>query len=419
MKVKVIILIHFPPHLDFTSAVKFRLPNGEETCFNNDRQYWFYTLGNQMMNQFSDKLEIEIWQPEPKTKRILKKRFDNGLVYKLFPAEYVNEITITGRKKRLFSKRIIQKLKSESVNRNLILHFRATNEYLTKKIVNIFFNKIILLGQLSINVTYKFNIQNNFFVKSLYLYYRNLQPYKKFLRKIYNIIPGTKTDIKKEAFFNNLNVFYRDECANFGLDTDFWDKNKLDILQFKKNKKNNKFLLVSSPLNEGKRIDNIITALSRIKTKNPYKLVITGSYNNSYGQNIKSLTDKLIPNKAIFTGFISEEELRKYYAISDLFISNSQQEAGPFSVYQAYLMQVPVIQTKVGIGGEVGESFNVSKLITSDQDKNEDELEQALTDYFNGNIPKIMDRTDSERYFGWNSVANYYFKIYISLISAD
>lgn len=421
MKIKIIILVHFPPKLNFTNAGKIKLPNGEETCFNNDNQYWFFTLGNQMMNRYSTKLIVEIWQPEPKTKEILVKSFNNGLVYKLFPAEYCNEFTITGIKKRLFSKRIMKELEKECTNKNTILHFRATTEYLTSKIVKTFYKKIILLGQFSINITNHFQINNHALIKKYYLLYRDLKPYKRFLLKVNNIIPGTQNDLRSELFFNRLNVFYRDNCANLGLDTEFWSSKKINIQRIKDRlgfDNNTKLLLLSSRLVKEKKIDTIIIALSKATIKMPYKLIITGSNDSYYGQKIKLLADNLLPNKVIFTGFLAENELRNYYAIADLLISNSLMEAGPFSVYQALLMGLPVIQTRVGIGAEVATKFKVTSIISPNHETNERELLDNINDYFRGIIPKTMNMIDAKKYFGWDTIAKYYLNVYTSLVSS-
>jgi len=420
MKIKVILLMHFPPKLDLTNSGFIELPNGEKTCFNNDKQNWFFALGNQMMNRYADKLDVEIWQPEPKTKEIILRKYNNGLIHRLFPACYINKLTITGTKKKLFSDKILSELKKESTSKNIVLHFRATREYFTSKIVNIFDRKIIYLGQFSINITNRFNVNDYSLFKKYYVMFRVIIPYKKFLLNVNNIIPGTQKDLKAEPFFNKLNIFYRDNCANFGLDVDFWDKDKVNVQKVKKNMglDNYKILLVSSRLVKEKRIVEIINAISKIKTKIKYKLIITGSFNTIYGEKIKNISDVLIPNRVIFTGFVSEIKLRDLFAISDLFISNSILEAGPFSVYIAYLMEVPVLQTKVGIGYEFGDEQHISFLISSEQNRNEKELQASLEKYFNGELPKNINRNSAINYFNWDTISQYYFDVYNSLIKS-
>lgn len=414
---KIILLMHFPPKLDFTNSGLIKLPNGEKTCFNNDKQNWFFALGDQMMNKYGDKLNIEIWQPEPKIKDIILKKYNNGLIHKLFPALYINKYTITGIKKKLFSDSILIKLDKELDRTNVILHFRATREYFTNKIVRKNYKKVICLGQFTINITNRLNVSNYFFVRKYYVWLRSIMPYKKFLRKVNNIIPGTQNDINAEPFFNELNVFYRKNCANFGLDVKYWDKEQVDTQQVKDEFgcHNYKILLISSRLVEEKRIIEIIKAISRIKTDVSFKLIITGNLHTEYGEMVKSMVKKLIPSNVIFTGYVSEKKLRDLYAISDLFISNSIVEAGPFSVYIAYLMGVPVLQTKVGIGYEFAVKQNASWLISSEQNRNEKEMQFLLKDFFNGKRPENLDRKSVISYFSWDLISQYYFNVYCSI----
>ncbi len=416
MKIKIIIIVHYSPYLSVGCTEKIKLTAGKLTAFNDTPQFWFFILGKQLMDIYSDEFNVEIWQPDINIKKVLKKEYNNGLVYYLFPAKLVNELTLTGIKKRLFSKELVNSIKSEyTKGNNLILHFRGTQEYMTRYIINKYYDKIPLLGQFTINVTQRFKeikkIKNP--LKYLYFQYNQIILYKRLLNKIKNIAPGTQNDLRNNEFFKNLNIFYRGNFNNFGYDINIWKPNNTNVDKTKlkyKIKSNEKVILLSSRLVKEKQVKEIIEILMNIK--NPFCCIITGSTNSAYAKELKDLSHKIIHNRVIFTEFVDDSELIELYNIADLFISYSKQEAGPGSVIQTYLMGVPVIQSSVGIANEIAQKYKISRVVDPE---NKEELKEAIEDFFNGNIPKILDRKVVESLFSWENIIKYYHNIYIDL----
>jgi glycosyltransferase involved in cell wall biosynthesis len=153
----------------------------------------------------------------------------------------------------------------------------------------------------------------------------------------------------------------------------------------------------------------IIQVLAKFKSEK-FHLFITGSINkNHYVNEVIELTQKMLPGKVSMTGYVTNEELREIYSISDLMLSYSISEGGPFSIFQAYLMEVPVIQSSVGIASEMALQYKVSRLVDP---FHHIELEKAISDYFLGVIPSTLERGIAENYFSWNRIAKYYFEIF-------
>ena len=420
MKIKVIAIVHFAPKSNGKDPEAIDLGNGKFTRFYDSFQLWFYALGYNLMERYSKDLVFEIWEPDDKITEILTKKSDNNLVYKLFPGNIENVSKLTGIKKQLNSKLIFDSLENELKNNpNLVLFFRGTNEYILNKIVKKYFNKAPFVGMFSVNVSGQFIVRQFFRqhpFKMAYYYFNSLLPFKKHLIKVQNIVPSTQNDIKAIPFFKKLNIYYREHCSAWGIDVDFWSRNhNLDQSLIKEKftiKPGEKVFLISSRIVQEKQVKEMLIALSKFEKEN-FRVIITGRNDGSkYSNEVKKIIDTYLSEKIIFTGYVTDEVLREIYFITDVMLSFSKSEGGPFSIFQAYLMEVPVIQSSVGIAGEIALQYSISRLVSPNST---DEFSGALSDFFKGKIPTILEREIAEKYFTWNSVAEYYFNVFQSV----
>lgn len=411
MKLKVIAIPHLTPAMNVGISDKISLENGKVTRFNDSNQFWFYALGSYLMDHFEKELEFEIWQPDTNVYETITRKYENGLVYKLMPAAVDKEFTLTGIKNRLFSREILDSIETEiNRNQNLVLFFRGTSEYMLNKIVNRYYGRVPFVGMFSIQISNELIIDQFWTnpLQEIYHYFFGLRPYKRFLKKVKNIVPSTQNDLKANPFFEKLNIFYREDFASWGIDTEFWKRveNTEGVKEKHGIKKEEKIILISSRLVEEKQVKEMIEVLGNFRNEK-FHLIITGSIKkNQYVDHLVALAQSLLPGKVTMTGYITDEELREIYSITDLMLSYSISEGGPFSIFQAYLMEVPVIQSSVGIAGEIALQYNVSKLVSP---FNPEELKIALEEYFSGNIPKTLGRSTAVNYFSWKMIAKYYF----------
>lgn len=414
MKIKVIAIPHLEPMMNVGNSEKITLTDGKSTRFNDSNQFWFYALGSYLMDQYSSELDFEIWQPDTQIAETITKKYRNGLVYKLIPGSYKNKYTLTGIKKRLFSQKILDAIETEIINQQkLVLFFRGTREFILERIVSRYYKKVPFVAMFSVQINNLLIIEQ-FYKNPLiegYYYLFGLLPYKRFLRKVENFVPSTQDDIRSNPFFKKLNVFYRENLSSWGIDTDFW-KRRNNSAEFKEKyniKKDDRVLLISSRIVEEKQVKEMISALGNFSDYH-FKLFVTGNIsNNLYVNETVELAKNLLKEKVVFTGYVSDEELRDLYTITDLMLSYSISEGGPFSIFQAYLMEIPVIQSSVGIASEMARKFNVSSLADP---FNNQELIAVLQQYFAGNIPKTLDRRIAVNYFNWTKVTSYYLEVF-------
>ncbi len=124
-------------------------------------------------------------------------------------------------------------------------------------------------------------------------------------------------------------------------------KEKYDI------KDNEKVLLFTGRITQGKGVKELILSLKDLKYDN-YKLLILGSVLNdikvktTYQEEIESLVEDM-KDKVIFTGFINYDEISNYYAIADVAVLPSTcEDAAPLTVIEALVRGLPIITTRSG-----------------------------------------------------------------------
>lgn len=121
-------------------------------------------------------------------------------------------------------------------------------------------------------------------------------------------------------------------------------KNKLDddILTKYKINRNKIILLSASRLDKEKRVDLLLEALSIIKDKIDFQFIIT-----SIGQDKETLEKlvlkKKLSDRVIFTDFVSNSDLKKFYKISNIFLTASEVELQGLSIMEAMASGLPII----------------------------------------------------------------------------
>jgi len=140
----------------------------------------------------------------------------------------------------------------------------------------------------------------------------------------------------------------------FGMYTDFWTP---DISKQETRKAlqlgSEKAILFSSRLVPEYQIDKVLDVISSFRGYS-FLCIFTSQGNKDY---IESLHQKIknlkIEEHVLFTGWLGDEEYKKYYAACDVFCSTGIQQAGPGSTFFAMLMEKPVMSTDAGLAVEV------------------------------------------------------------------
>ncbi len=134
------------------------------------------------------------------------------------------------------------------------------------------------------------------------------------------------------------------EVISCGIDVEQYRNNGADKSIFSKYKiKENKLTLLSvSRLDREKRVDVLLNAVSLIKDKTDFQLIITGRGKEK--ENLaRMVTENNLTGRVIFTGVVSDQDLKNLYKISDIFLTASEVELQGLSIMEAMASGLPVI----------------------------------------------------------------------------
>ena len=160
------------------------------------------------------------------------------------------------------------------------------------------------------------------------------------------IIKSSIVDIKKiEVEYNKI------DKSRFNRNVKKINSRKVNKITKEYNLKNKKVFLYVGRLATSKRIDLLIKIFKMKKDEYPEsKLLIVGKPTfRRYFKKLLSMADEDI----IFTGFVSDEELPAFYAVSDVFVTASQDEGFNLPALEAQACGKPVVAFDVRSNKEV------------------------------------------------------------------
>ena len=114
------------------------------------------------------------------------------------------------------------------------------------------------------------------------------------------------------------------------------------------------FILFVGTIEPRKNLRNLIEAFSLLREKKQYKgkLVVVGM--QGWNEDLSSLIGRLgLKQEIIFTGFLSNQELRYFYNMADVFAFPSFYEGFGFPIVEAFSCGVPVVTSNVSSCPEI------------------------------------------------------------------
>lgn len=177
----------------------------------------------------------------------------------------------------------------------------------------------------------------------------------------------------------------------------FDDQEIVDLKRKLKIEPNDKVLLFTGRLIPQKGVKELLLSIQNLSQK--YKLLILGAALNDlkvetkYEKDIKELINH---NKnVIFTGFISYEEIWKFYKIADIAVLPSiWDDPAPLTIIEATIAGLPIITTD---SGGIPEYVNTKCAIILD--RNKDLINQLAI-----NIDKLLGNNELRRKMGEESI---------------
>ena len=161
------------------------------------------------------------------------------------------------------------------------------------------------------------------------------------------------------------------------VDTDFFkfdNKARIDLRKKFNIKETDIALIFSGTIVRRKNIELLLEALSEIKNEN-IKLLIVGSGDNLYMQELKNLSKKLgIEDKTIFTGFVRRNDVKYYFSAADIGVWPGNNSV---SIMEAMACRLPITMVDLQLSHLVGYN-NGLKFPQHNKEKLKEALEKLI-----------------------------------------
>lgn len=192
------------------------------------------------------------------------------------------------------------------------------------------------------------------------------------------------------------NILFRSPyCVDNSL---FYKKKNNNVFKLRKKlglKLRDKVILFTGKLVLGKRPDTLIEALAQMTEMPELKAVFVGD--GEYMLFLQKLAEKLIPGRAIFTGFVNQTKLSSYYELAYAFVLPSSSETWGLVINEAMHFGLPVFASKkVGcvpdlvLPGITGEVFDVGDSQTLAKHLRQLFSKPGLRQHYSTNALKII-----------------------------
>ena len=164
-----------------------------------------------------------------------------------------------------------------------------------------------------------------------------------------------------------------------------------------------KYILAVGRITPEKGFDILIKAFAKINTK--YKLVIAGGVETeaNYYKELKSM---ISPDRIIFSGYTTGENLNQLYSNAAFFILSSRNEGFPIVLLEAMAYQLDVLVSDIP-------ATHLVKLEENDYFRLDDE--NSLINGITYKIQNITRREYDLSHFNWQTIAKEVYTIYNNL----
>lgn len=200
---------------------------------------------------------------------------------------------------------------------------------------------------------------------------------------------------------NKLKVIYNGIDMKKVMENDVKTNNNYSILK-KYNIQEKKYLLCVCELEKTKNVSIIIECFDKYLKNSEYKVVLCGKKGNDFENIIKKINDLNLHKKVIFTGYVTNDELKTLYKSCYAFIFPSLFEGFGLPVIEAMANKAPVICSKESSIPEVGGNAVITFNPRSDED-----LYRAILYIKDEEKRKELINLGEQRvkYFSWRKTA--------------
>jgi len=367
--------------------------------------------------KFYPSLIFEVWRPDYRAEKVYEHTFENGLVHRSFPSEKISYQQGFLRKTREYAPMMELYLDQivPMANLSTILMVPASGSLFSTRLARKYQKKLPMLG-------YNF-VSNNSLFKDFpptgnpfrLLHFKIIDHHhKKHLKRLKNLSVFNWHRLEEIKNKFGCNVWYND----FGMYTDFW---KPDLQKQEARKALNfgheKIILFSSRLVPEYQIDKVLDVISVFRDYS-FLCIFTSQGNKEYVESLYQKIENLkIEEHVLFTGWLDNENYKKYFSACDVFCSTGIQQAGPASAFFAMLMERPVMSTNTGSAAELLKKYECGLIFpTTDYSKWEETFASVIKND-TVNI-KTIDREIVVELFDWKVRAKDWMETFHAVIGS-
>lgn len=152
------------------------------------------------------------------------------------------------------------------------------------------------------------------------------------------------------------------------------------------------------------QIDRFIEVVAGINTEREFICYITGHGTRQYEEYLsRMVANHGLRDKIVFTGFVTDEELRSYFIAADLFATLPKLFAGSGGALKCMALETPILHVTLGSTYELLKEHNAGEYLDP---TNYQDWAVKLRELINGRQVRTIPREVIENILGWKRTAN-------------
>jgi phosphatidylinositol alpha-1,6-mannosyltransferase len=176
----------------------------------------------------------------------------------------------------------------------------------------------------------------------------------------------------------------------------------IESLRVKLGLQGRRVLLTVNYLHPRKRIDLLIRAMPYILQEVPQAVAVVVGSGPELDRLIKLRDEMNLRDKVVFAGFVNEEMLPAYYALSDVYVHTAKQESFGLSIIEAMAAGKPVVAVNEGGPRETVVDGETGFLIPAEPESLACCISDVLRDASLANTFGINGRWRVEKCYNWS-----------------
>lgn len=160
------------------------------------------------------------------------------------------------------------------------------------------------------------------------------------------------------------------------------------------------YILSVSTLEPRKNLKVLLTAFAKMANPDDVKLVLTGGSGWKLEDAIGSLSN-YVKDKVIFTGYVSDQELKSLYTNARFFVSTSIYEGFGLPMIEAVKNNLPIVVSDIAVYNEITDGKAIF-FKSNDENSLISVLEKSISDYNLRQTKEFKDLKELAQEYNWD-----------------